>query len=86
MDGRFCGLALASRSIVQDQFCIAGPGLPCAMSPLSDNLCERTGHFGVHVKTNHSTVNMFRGQRLQRMLGNDAKGDVLPWERAGPGR
>lgn len=41
---------------------------------------------GLHMKTNHSTANVFQGQRLQRMLGDDAKGDVLPWERAGPGR
>ncbi|CAB1102626.1 unnamed protein product [Ectocarpus sp. CCAP 1310/34] len=45
-----------------------------------------TQGLGVHMKTNHSRENMFQGQRLQRLLGDDAKGDVLPWERAGPGR
>ncbi|CAB1118085.1 unnamed protein product [Ectocarpus sp. CCAP 1310/34] len=40
---------------------------------------------GIHVNT-CAGANMLHGVRLQRMLGNNTKGDVLPWERAGPGR
>ncbi|CAM9663559.1 unnamed protein product [Pylaiella littoralis] len=41
---------------------------------------------GTHVSTQHSTANMYNGLRLQRMLGQDPNGSVLPWEQAGPGR
>lgn len=41
----------------------------------------------VHTSIMHPAANMRQGVRLQRMLGNkDAGRDVLPWNRAGPGR
>ncbi|CAB1099009.1 unnamed protein product [Ectocarpus sp. CCAP 1310/34] len=41
---------------------------------------------GIHVRTQHSSVNMSNGVRLRRMLRKDVGGSVLPWEAAGPGR
>ena len=40
---------------------------------------------GIHVKTMHSTANMYKGMRLRRMLGKGDGGRILPWEHAGPG-
>ncbi|CAB1097264.1 unnamed protein product [Ectocarpus sp. CCAP 1310/34] len=67
------------------QFCIPGPA-PRVRCPHCPTTFLNTEGLGVHMKTNHSTANMLQGQRLQRMLADYAKGDVLPWERAGPGR
>ena len=42
---------------------------------------------GIQTRTMHPAANMRQGVRLQRMLGKeDAGRDVLPWDRARPGR
>ena len=59
-------------------------GLPC--KHCHETFANEQGR-GIHTRTTHPTANMCQGVRLQRMLGKeDAGRDVLPWDRAGPGR
>ena len=59
-------------------------GLPC--KHCHETLANEQGR-GIHTRTMHSAANMRQGVRLQRVLGKeDAGRDVLPWDRAGPGR
>ena len=59
-------------------------GLPC--KHCHETFVNEQGR-GIHTKTMHPAANMRQGVRLQRMLGKeDAGRDVLPWDRAGPGR
>ena len=58
------------------------PRLPCRHCHMT--FVNEQG-LGIHVKTMHSTANMYKGMRLRRMLGKGDGGRILPWEHAGPG-
>ena len=59
-------------------------GLPC--KHCHETFANEQGR-GIHTRTRHPAANMRQGVRRQRMLGKeDAGRDVLPWDRAGPGR
>lgn len=60
------------------------PGLPC--DHCSQTFESEQGR-AMHIRVMHPIADMNQGVRLQRMLGKkDAGRDVLPWDRAGPGR